>query len=569
MYFGNFSSVWYDLEDKQKYTLATNILQRVAFRKRLKDEGDYFIEYNTKDTDRPEIIADKIYGDPNFHWVVLLFNEKINPIHEWVMSGQEMSDLFERKYKGTVCFLNSSDFKVKTGDLVGINRYVTGEEGEPNYWRLIDTKECLGTDKSLHKIILDGDVDYQVGDGISVYGSVQNYGEDEDPVYEYRTSQGQQQLDGIVQYNDDKSKNNPLYLSPLTKQDISAGVPNAQGTGTLSLEPDGGDCSKTVDGICGYCQRHFKLRVTVTTQPKNNKTSSCKYSINATEQSICFAGNKGAPTEKIDVQNFSETENEDGTNTMYFEIIAQVSGGRCSCVGSTNTLTKQHRGEMIFTNEWKGSSPGTGAESFFSQFLGKINPSIKLLACCDSEKSTSHFNFEKPSLEAKEYRWFGIDKSMFVNSLTSAYRKRSGFQEVITDMSYGRQQYQRSLFDGGTVPDSIIDLNQPIPILKIVLLPEKSLHHFEDANGNTLNPFADENGTIYSGTVINPVPLDWQETLLYKYTQDNQLIDGATINAVSMEEYELDENEKKRPIRLLRPEYLDIAVKEIEQLLDN
>lgn len=561
MYFGNFSSVWYDLEDKQKYTLATNVLQRVGFRKRLKNEGDYFIEYNTKDTDRPEIIADKIYGDPNFHWVVLMFNEKLNPTYEWVMTPQELSDLFERKYTGTVCFMNSSDFKIKTGDLVGINRI--DENGD---WRLVGTRECLGTNKSLHKIILDGDVDYQVGDGLSLYASIQNYGEEGDPNYEYRKSSGEQQLDGIVDpENNGKYKNDPSYLSAATKNDILLGVPNDINTGTTGLKPDGGDCV----GVCGYCAKIYKLRVTVKTEPKNTKTSSCTYSIHGSESSVCMPGTKGAPDEYIRVDNFEEIANDDGTNTMYFEIGVQVIGGRCACVGESNIVTKQYRGNVTFRNEWNGTTPGTNAESFFAQLVSDINPSIELKPCCTKDESTSHFNFGKPSLEAKENRWFGIDSSMFVDSLVRAYRKKASLKTVITDMSYGRQQYQRSLYDSGDNPEFITDLNEPVPILKIVLLPEKSLHHFENADGNTLNPFADESGTIFTGSVINPQPLPWQETLLYKYTQDNQLIDGAIIKAVSMEEYELDENEKKRPIRLLRPEYLDIAVKEIEQLLDN
>ena len=109
MYFSKFPLVTYRFVDKDnviRNKLATNILKRVAFTDSSMKSKDLFITYNIKDGEKPETIADKIYGDPEYHWAVLLFNDIIDPYRDWPLGSYEIDRYVEKKYFGTSLFLS-------------------------------------------------------------------------------------------------------------------------------------------------------------------------------------------------------------------------------------------------------------------------------------------------------------------------------------------------------------------------------------------------------------------------------------------------------------------------------
>jgi len=91
-------------EVKQK--AVVNIMKRVGFSPELKDQTEMFVEYEVKDGDTPEIIADKLYGDPEFHWLVLLFNDIIHPYYDWPMDNLTFENWIEKTYPGISLLLS-------------------------------------------------------------------------------------------------------------------------------------------------------------------------------------------------------------------------------------------------------------------------------------------------------------------------------------------------------------------------------------------------------------------------------------------------------------------------------
>lgn len=111
-YFSKFPLVNYPIRDGNVFRLvvARNLLRRIALSEDMKGTDSAFIEYNIKDGERPEHIAEKIYGDPSFHWIVLLTNDVIDPYHGWYKSSSVMEDFIQKKHGGySVFFTNSSD----------------------------------------------------------------------------------------------------------------------------------------------------------------------------------------------------------------------------------------------------------------------------------------------------------------------------------------------------------------------------------------------------------------------------------------------------------------------------
>lgn len=100
MYFSKFPLVKYPIKDGDtfRFAYARNLLRRVVLSDGLKSSDSAFIEYNIKDGERPEHIAEKLYGDPTFHWLVLLTNDIIDPYYDWYKSESALQDFIQKKY---------------------------------------------------------------------------------------------------------------------------------------------------------------------------------------------------------------------------------------------------------------------------------------------------------------------------------------------------------------------------------------------------------------------------------------------------------------------------------------
>ena len=45
------------------------------------------------------MIAHKLYGDPELHWIILLVNDITDRYHQWPMSGGQFLDYLNDKYE--------------------------------------------------------------------------------------------------------------------------------------------------------------------------------------------------------------------------------------------------------------------------------------------------------------------------------------------------------------------------------------------------------------------------------------------------------------------------------------
>ena len=86
MYFRNFPLIPYDSEGNLKFKTVTNLLRRVGMRTKLKTNTLLYDTYSVKEGETPEMIAHKLYGDPELHWIILLINEVTDRYHQWPMS---------------------------------------------------------------------------------------------------------------------------------------------------------------------------------------------------------------------------------------------------------------------------------------------------------------------------------------------------------------------------------------------------------------------------------------------------------------------------------------------------
>ena len=98
-YFNYFPKTFYTSNnDVNGVEAITNIIARFAFDSQLKENTSAFYPYQVQDSDTPEIIADKYYGNVEYHWVVLLFNSIIDPQFDWPLKIDTLIDYIDKKY---------------------------------------------------------------------------------------------------------------------------------------------------------------------------------------------------------------------------------------------------------------------------------------------------------------------------------------------------------------------------------------------------------------------------------------------------------------------------------------
>ena len=98
MYFANFPVIPYDSVGNYDFKLVTNLLRRVAVRSKIKTNTLLFDTYDVNGGETPEMLADKLYDDPQLHWVILLVNDITDRYHQWPMNNNQFIAHINDKY---------------------------------------------------------------------------------------------------------------------------------------------------------------------------------------------------------------------------------------------------------------------------------------------------------------------------------------------------------------------------------------------------------------------------------------------------------------------------------------
>ena len=98
MYFQNFPLIPYDSVGDGQYKLVTNLLKRVALRAKVRTNTLLFDTYNVQEGQTPEMIADKLYGDSNLHWIVMYVNNITDRYHQWPLNTPQFLAFINDKY---------------------------------------------------------------------------------------------------------------------------------------------------------------------------------------------------------------------------------------------------------------------------------------------------------------------------------------------------------------------------------------------------------------------------------------------------------------------------------------
>jgi len=98
MYFSSFPITIYDAVGNGQSKFVTHLLKRVAVRAKTLASGALYDTYDVRNGETPEMIAHKMYGSTEYHWVVLLLNNITDRYHQWPMDTRQFLAHINDKY---------------------------------------------------------------------------------------------------------------------------------------------------------------------------------------------------------------------------------------------------------------------------------------------------------------------------------------------------------------------------------------------------------------------------------------------------------------------------------------
>jgi hypothetical protein len=85
-------------ETKTKALILTDITRNIRFRRDVLANITVYDYYDIIDGETPEIIAEKVYGNAQYHWIVMLVNERYDYLKEWPLTQPNLDQYVIDKY---------------------------------------------------------------------------------------------------------------------------------------------------------------------------------------------------------------------------------------------------------------------------------------------------------------------------------------------------------------------------------------------------------------------------------------------------------------------------------------
>lgn len=98
-YFSFFPSIEYNFDAlDQDSALSKNIMLRFVAKSKIKEKNVVYYTYSIQDGDRPDIIASKYYGNPNYDWIIMVTNDIFDVNYDWPLDYLNFRSFLEDKY---------------------------------------------------------------------------------------------------------------------------------------------------------------------------------------------------------------------------------------------------------------------------------------------------------------------------------------------------------------------------------------------------------------------------------------------------------------------------------------
>ena len=92
------SSPYTSQSTETRATILTDITRNIRFRRDVLGNITVYDYYDIVEGETPEIVAEKIYGNAQYHWIVMLVNERYNYLSDWPLTQLNLEQYIIDKY---------------------------------------------------------------------------------------------------------------------------------------------------------------------------------------------------------------------------------------------------------------------------------------------------------------------------------------------------------------------------------------------------------------------------------------------------------------------------------------
>jgi len=97
-YFNRFPLLAYAANNNAVVNIVSDVLRRVTVDKKTKENLVIFDEYDIQDGETPELVSYKFYDTTDYHWVILIVNDILDPRFGWPLTDEQLYTYTANKY---------------------------------------------------------------------------------------------------------------------------------------------------------------------------------------------------------------------------------------------------------------------------------------------------------------------------------------------------------------------------------------------------------------------------------------------------------------------------------------
>ena len=143
------------------FVVAKNFFRRYKINDDIFQYAVFFKKYTIKDGERPETLAEKIYGNQFYDWVILLTNNMVNAQYDWPRTNYEIYKIVEEEFDDPYSEISHYEIKETIG------HYQAGLHVDKTFY------------DSTHKLNINGSVQIKNGNEIASPITVAEYYQEE------------------------------------------------------------------------------------------------------------------------------------------------------------------------------------------------------------------------------------------------------------------------------------------------------------------------------------------------------------------------------------------------------
>ena len=159
MYFTRLPEILYNFTygGKERLVVLRDLTVNVRVLKQVLENISLYDQYDIVDGETPEIVSSKLYGSPDYHWALMIANQRFDYVADWPLTYDRLEQYCKDKY-GEDAIYQTHHYEDANGYV--INSDVAGATPISN----IDYEDKINESKRTIKIIAKQTLEQLIND---------------------------------------------------------------------------------------------------------------------------------------------------------------------------------------------------------------------------------------------------------------------------------------------------------------------------------------------------------------------------------------------------------------------